>query len=925
MFAKYNISNMSFVIGLTITLASCKSLRDVDDFGGPPATNEEVIIPVSDTTLVYASQSFSFGGASVGGAALTKTVTLSNASSYPISIESIEIEASEHFSIQASNCPTSSAALEASESCQLSLDYSPQSVGNHVTTITSTFSEQGNGATETFTSSSAFAGIGVPSVSPSPVQSVISVSSTSVSSGDTITVTLEGRDSNGNLLGLGGAEVLFKKDSGVGTGSWIPNQTTVPAVDNNDGTYTAQFTGVLAGSVEIGATIDSALFSGTKPSVTVTPGAPASLSFDDEWNQGSPQALANFALNPAPKVSILDSAGNTVSSTAQITLSLDAASTGGTSMIGASQTNAVGGVADFDGTGFGFLTAGNKIITASLASPALSVNSIAVDTVAPTLSITSSEDLVIAYRDNSAPQQPTEKTSTTSTGAYAPAIPDTSSLITAESGSGSSAPNAGITESSAGASWNNLTDESFDSTVTVTRNSNVGTACTVLGVFSSIVCNLSSFSVDFFDLVDAATSGSSSLQIFDGYVNSNSVTVRKYVVSHVANTYLNGTDNPYLMGVFNDKLWFYSKSRSNKYKLFSVDTSGNVVQELNIRGTSKDDVKTSPTPRMRVFNDKMYFMSRFTGKDKDKLISMDTSGNLSVAVDTRGSNNSNDYPESLITPTFENALYFIARNASDKKKLYKVLPDGSAEQITNLRGNNGNDDIGYIREFNGTLYMNARNSNGKLKYSKLDFAGSDLDQVSNFRHNNNGDDSVRSVTVIGDQIFAAAKNQSGKYKLFVINDDNSVAQPVRSSTSTGSDEDTQLLTSNDGKLYYLADNTAGKRKLHVYDPGDPDAVPPVAPSVTQLTNFMGNSQHDEIIRMVSWDGDLYFVASIAFGVDAYKLFRIDSATGQIDQVSNIVPTGTDNPSNFVNFNGALYFKAYSDAFGEQSLFKLEKR
>ena len=99
-------------------------------------------------------------------------------------------------------------------------------------------------------------------------QSIITVSASTVASGGTVTLTLQARDSAGNNLTAGGLTVVFGNSGGTSTG------TIGGTTDNGDGTYTATFTSVLAGTATtIGATINAAPVTSTLPTITVTPGA----------------------------------------------------------------------------------------------------------------------------------------------------------------------------------------------------------------------------------------------------------------------------------------------------------------------------------------------------------------------------------------------------------------------------------------------------------------------------------------------------------------------------------------------------------------------------------------------------------------------------------------------------------------------------
>ena len=163
------------------------------------------------------------------------------------------------------------------------------SAGGSSTGTTSATTDNGNGTyTASFTgvtsgtATSIHATIGgatVTSASPSvtvvpgntsPAQSIITLSSGSVSSGATITATLTAKDGAGNPIGTGGATVVFNSSGGTSTGSFAST------VDHGNGTYTATFTAAAAGTATtVGATLGGSPVTSTLPSLTVTAGSPS--------------------------------------------------------------------------------------------------------------------------------------------------------------------------------------------------------------------------------------------------------------------------------------------------------------------------------------------------------------------------------------------------------------------------------------------------------------------------------------------------------------------------------------------------------------------------------------------------------------------------------------------------------------------------
>ncbi|HZH40723.1 MAG TPA: invasin domain 3-containing protein [Gemmatimonadales bacterium] len=98
-------------------------------------------------------------------------------------------------------------------------------------------------------------------------QSVVTVDSATLSSGDSSVVHLQAKDSAGINLTVGGLTVVFFDSGGTSTG------TVGPTTDHANGTYTAVFHGLLAGTATtMHATINGVTVSSTLPTVTVTPG-----------------------------------------------------------------------------------------------------------------------------------------------------------------------------------------------------------------------------------------------------------------------------------------------------------------------------------------------------------------------------------------------------------------------------------------------------------------------------------------------------------------------------------------------------------------------------------------------------------------------------------------------------------------------------
>jgi hypothetical protein len=141
--------------------------------------------------------------------------------------------------------------------------------GTYTATFTAT-QVGGNTISGTFDNSHLLTPAQSLTVIPGPAsvkQSLVNALSNSVISGDSTTVTLEAVDANGNLETSGGLVVAFGLASTKGAKGKFSKVT-----DNMNGTYSATFTGTIAGTNTIVATIGGVKVTSNQ-SMTVTPGA----------------------------------------------------------------------------------------------------------------------------------------------------------------------------------------------------------------------------------------------------------------------------------------------------------------------------------------------------------------------------------------------------------------------------------------------------------------------------------------------------------------------------------------------------------------------------------------------------------------------------------------------------------------------------
>ena len=213
--------------------------------------------------------------------------------------------------------------------------------------------------------------ITVTAASVSLSQSILSVSASSIASGSASTITLISKDALGNQLTSGGLTVAFSASGGTSTG------TISSVTDHGDGTYTATFTGLVAGTATaIHATIGGSAVTSTSPTITVTLGT-CSASNSTVSVSGAPSSIASGG-TATLQATIKDGAGNLCGSGQTVTFSFS----------GGASTGSIGSVT-YAGSGVYQATLTGVLAgSASTVNAQLSGSTLGLPMSKPTLSVT---------------------------------------------------------------------------------------------------------------------------------------------------------------------------------------------------------------------------------------------------------------------------------------------------------------------------------------------------------------------------------------------------------------------------------------------------------------------------------------------------------------------------------------------------------
>jgi hypothetical protein len=162
-----------------------------------------------------------------------------------------------------------------------------------------------------------------------PSQSTITAAPMSIPVGGTAAIVLTARNTAGDQLGHGGSSFSFGLGEGTGNGLFTDLK------DNNDGTYTATFTGTAVGPVAISASLDAQTITSSLPTIIVTAATPVvSATIAGGVYNGAPYAVTAASVTGLggsilgsfgdPSLSYTYYVGNAASGTATATAPKDA-------------------------------------------------------------------------------------------------------------------------------------------------------------------------------------------------------------------------------------------------------------------------------------------------------------------------------------------------------------------------------------------------------------------------------------------------------------------------------------------------------------------------------------------------------------------------------------------------------------------------
>jgi hypothetical protein len=262
--------------------------------------------------------------------------------------------------------------------------------------------------------------------------------------------------------------------------------------------------------------------------------------------------------------------------------------------------------------------------------------------------------------------------------------------------------------------------------------------------------------------------------------------------------------------------------------------------------------------------------------------------------------------------TLSGLIYFVGSNANGVNKLYSYDPVNLViKQISNVSESaTVSDTITTISTYSNSLYFVAEVSSGVNKLFQYNPVTANIVQISNTAGPGISDN-VANLIVFRNVLYFGANNPSSLNKLYSYCDasagcTNAGISLISNLNSGQSDNIGQMAVYN-SLLYFSANSTSGFSKLFRYCDGGPCITQTSAQGIFQLSNL--STTNDNPGNFLNYDGSLYFSANIS-GTNS-KLFNFNSSTSTLNEISNINASGSDSIGNLTLYGGNLYFSASS--------------
>jgi len=359
---------------------------------------------------------------------------------------------------------------------------------------------------------------------------------------------------------------------------------------------------------------------------------------------------------------------------------------------------------------------------------------------------------------------------------------------------------------------------------------------------------------------------------------------------------------------------FFTAFDGDRIRLYKINQHGEVRKIAALGRTFAGDFSD---PYFAMFQGDLYFAAGKPGKEKSHLYKRSEDGAISLVSDIGG--DLGTFPQYMTV--FQNALYFVAVDASGARGLYRVNSHGAVEFVHPV------EPIWW-----GNIFVKHR---GELYYMGLDpDAGAELFKVRADGTvvlaadiNPDGDSSPYELTSWHGELYFNAYRPDVGFELFKLDRTGKVVlvadiNPGPGSESgdypKGSSEPGYLggFTPYNGELYFKADaGDAVGPELHKID-RDGNVVLVADINTTGETDPSRFRADDGPNRYQKHRGELYFTTygGAAAGRELYKVTQ----DGSVDLVADIDSSdeyGSD-PRNLTPYQGSLYFSAYrADAEG----------
>ena len=364
---------------------------------------------------------------------------------------------------------------------------------------------------------------------------------------------------------------------------------------------------------------------------------------------------------------------------------------------------------------------------------------------------------------------------------------------------------------------------------------------------------------------------------------------------------------------------YFTYLQANDKVFFSGESNSSAISQIwtsdgTLAGTNRLTTAATRAKFITEFNNRVYYQGFGNSNQGFELFYTDASLNTQI-LNVNSSQFQHSYPADL--KTIGNLLYFSA-DANKGREPY-TSSGGNAPLLMDINVGAGDSNPRNFTSFNNKVYFSADDGVNGRELWVTDGTAANTTMVADLNPGANPSLDTNEPTIFTeykDELYFTAYTPATGNELFKVNTSGNIVNVADINPGGSNHSNPKGFFVFDNKLFFSADNgTDGVELWYTQNTGG--STSKTAAITTAIfkninTQANGNSKPTDFIE---FDGKMYFTADD--GINGKELWESDGTVAGTILKQDINPTGESNPRDFIVSNNLLYFSADDGINGDE--------